>query len=100
MKIAIAATTPNTEGNISTHGARAEYYLIYDSVKDGIEAHSNPAAQAERGAGPQAAAYLINKGVEKVVAGQFGPKFRAELEGEGIDCIERTGAIADVITHG
>jgi predicted Fe-Mo cluster-binding NifX family protein len=97
MKIAIAATSPDMEEKISMHGARAEYYLIYDSDTDLVEAFSNIVSQTERGAGPQAAAYLINKGVDKVIAGQFGTKFRIELEGAGIDCIEKKGLISEVI---
>jgi predicted Fe-Mo cluster-binding NifX family protein len=99
MKIAIAATSSETDSEVSLHGARAEYYLFYDTDGGSIEAFPNPAAQAERGAGPQAAAYLISKGVNKVVAGQIGPKFRAELEDGGIDCIEETGLITEVITR-
>lgn len=97
MKIAIAATSPEIESEVSMHGARAAYYLLYDTETGSIEALNNPASQAEKGAGPQAAAFLVSNGVNKVVAGQFGPKFRVELEDGGIDCIEKTGAISSII---
>ena len=81
------------------HGARAEYYLLYDTATGSVEAVSNPVSQAKRHAGPGAAAYLVSKGVDKVVAGQFGPKFSAELEDSGIVCMEKTGAISEVISQ-
>ncbi len=99
MKIAIAATSPETEGEVSMHGARAAYYLLYDTETNSIEALNNPASQAERGAGLQAAAFLVSNGANKVVAGQFGLKFRVELEDCGIDCIEKTGAISSIIAQ-
>lgn len=99
MKIAIAATSSETEGQVSMHGARADYYLLYDTETGLIEAISNPVSQAERGAGPRAAAYLISKGVDKVVAGHFGSKFRVELEDGGIVCVEKTGTISEVVAQ-
>ena len=81
------------------HGARAEYYLLYDTQTNAMETVSNPVAQADRHAGPEAAAYLVSKGAGTVVAGKFGPKFRAELEDSGIVCLEKTGTISEVISQ-
>jgi predicted Fe-Mo cluster-binding NifX family protein len=96
VKIAIAATTPDTDAEVSTHGARAPYYLLFDTETSTIKALANPAARAERGAGPKAAAFLLAHGVEQVIAGEFGPKFRAEL-GDTVSCVEQTGAVSDII---
>ena len=81
------------------HGARAEYYQFYDTETGLVESCSNPISQSERGAGPQAAAFLIRQGVDKVVAGRFGTKFRAELEDGGIVCIEKTGTVPEVVAQ-
>ena len=99
MKIAIAASSPKIETEVDMHGARADYYLLYDTDTGSVEAVSNPVAHAQRHAGPEAAAYLVNKGADTVVAGQFGPKFRAELEDSGIVCLEKTGTISEVINQ-
>jgi predicted Fe-Mo cluster-binding NifX family protein len=99
MKIAIAATSSAKDAQVSKRGARSAYYLLYDTESSLFEVFSNPASQTERGAGPQAAAYLISRGVNKVVAGHFGSKFRIELEDVGIICIEKTGTISDVIAE-
>jgi predicted Fe-Mo cluster-binding NifX family protein len=97
MKIAIAATSSAPDAEVSMHGARAEVYQLYDTETDMLENHPNPFAHASRGAGPQAAAYLVGMGVERVIAGRFGDKFLAELEAGGIRCIEKTGNVADVL---
>jgi predicted Fe-Mo cluster-binding NifX family protein len=99
MKIAIAATSTEINGQVAMQGARATYYLVYDTGNDQYTAIPNPAAQADRGAGPEAAAFLADQGVDMVVSGDFGPRFRAELEQNGVVCTEQTGRISDVINE-
>ena len=99
MKIAIAATSSETEAQVSMQGARAAYYLFYDTESGLIEAFSNPVSQSERGAGPQATAFLISRGVDKVVAGDFGPKFRVELENGDIACVKKTGTVSEIVAE-
>jgi len=97
MKIAIAATSPKTDAHVDELGARAPYYKFFDTESGLSEALPNPAAEGERSAGPQAAAFLISKGVDKVVAGDFGPRFSAGLEDAGIVYEQRTGPISAVL---
>jgi len=98
MKIAIAATSAEENAQVA-RGARAPYYFLIDTESGLSEALANPASQSERGAGPQAAAYLISRGVDTVVAGDFGPKFRIELESGDIACVEKTGTVSEVVTE-
>lgn len=74
MKIAIAATSSDADAQVDERGARAPYYLFFDTETGLTEVLPNPVAEGERSAGPQAAAFLISKGVDKVVAGDFGPR--------------------------
>jgi predicted Fe-Mo cluster-binding NifX family protein len=97
MKIAIAVDAADTEAQIDERGARAPYFLIIDSASGESEILANPAAQVERAAGPKAAAFLQGIGVVKVVAGDFGPKFRDELENSGIASELASGAASQVI---
>ena len=97
MKIAIALATADMEVQIDVRGARAAYYLIVDTDNGHSEIAANPAAQAERSAGPTAAGFLIDRGVNKVIAGDFGPRFRAELKTAGVNCELSTGTAAAVI---
>jgi predicted Fe-Mo cluster-binding NifX family protein len=97
MKIAIAATSPKTDAHVDERGARAPYYKFFDTETGLSEALPNPVAEGERSAGPQAAAFLISKGVDKVVAGDFGPRFSAGLEDAGIVYEQRTGPISEIL---
>lgn len=99
MKIAIAVTSSEEDAQVAMRGARAPYYLLIDTENDLSETLNNPVSQSERGAGPQAAAFLIGRGVDKVVAGDFGPKFRADLERGNIVCVEKTGTVSDVVAE-
>ena len=99
MKIAIAVTSSEEDAQIAMRGARAPYYLLIDTESGLSEALNNPASQSERGAGPQAAEFLIGRGVSKVVAGDFGPKFRTALESGDIACVEKTGSVSEVVTE-
>jgi predicted Fe-Mo cluster-binding NifX family protein len=99
MKIAIAVTSSGKDAHVDTHGARAPYYLILNTDSGSSEILPNPVTQAERRAGPQAAAFLVSQGVDKVVAGDFGPKFRTELEGSNIICAEMAGSAMEVVAE-
>lgn len=98
MKIAIAATSSDSDAQVA-RGARAPFYLLFDTASGLSEALVNPVSQSERGAGPQAAAFLISNGVSKIVAGDFGPKFRSELESKDITCVEKTGIVSEVLAE-
>ena len=97
MKIAIASTSQDTDAQIAMRGARTPYYLFFDTEHDSNETLPNPASVVERGAARQAATFLISRGVDKVVAGDFGPKFRTELEVNGIICTEMTGPVSKIL---
>lgn len=97
MKIAIAVDTTDIEAQIEDRAARAPYYLIVDTENGRSGALANPAAQAERAAGQAAAAFLVSEGVNKVVAGDFGPKFRAALQHAGIACEVSAGMASDLV---
>ena len=99
MKIAIAATSAGADAQVDQRGARAPYYQFFDTETGFSEAAPNPVSKNERGAGPQAAAFLIGRGVDKVVAGDFGPKFHAELVEAGVTCKQKTGAISAVLAE-
>ena len=97
MKIAIAATSPETDAQVAARAARAPCYHLFDTETGQSTVLPNPVAEGERSAGPQAAAFLVNNGVDKVVAGDFGPRFSAELEDAGIVYELMKGAISEVI---
>ncbi|MCG6939118.1 MAG: hypothetical protein LJE83_13230 [Gammaproteobacteria bacterium] len=97
MKIAIAAESDTPQAQVSHHGARAPYYLVFDENSQMLEAIGNPYANAERGAGPGAAQFLAQLGIQMVVAGDFGGRFIDELEAGGIKHVEANGIVSDIV---
>ncbi|MEA3406053.1 MAG: NifB/NifX family molybdenum-iron cluster-binding protein [Pseudomonadota bacterium] len=99
MKIAIASTGATPDSDVSQHGARAPFYLIYHSDGSLHASLSNPYIDAERGAAPKVARFLTQQDVQLLVAGSFGERFMTELEADGIRQVQKTGSIADLLTE-
>jgi predicted Fe-Mo cluster-binding NifX family protein len=97
MTIAIAATAPEVNSQIAMHGARAPFYLVFDKQGDLLGSMTNPCAQVDSGAAPQAAAFLAEHGVTVLAAGDFGSRFISELEVNGIVPVQKMGRVSDVI---
>ena len=97
MKIAVAAMASKEYAQIAVHSARAPYFLLFDEQGQMLEVVSNPVAQTDRGAAPRSALLLADKGVTLLAAGDFGPRFVAELEQRGIDHIQCSGQVSDIV---
>ena len=99
MRIAIASDSTTESSEISQHGARAGYYFLISTENNEFVVLENPAAAAEHAAGPMAAEFLAGQGINQIIAGHFGHKFRMELESIGIECTAQTGTINDVLEN-
>lgn len=97
MKIAIASDTADVNADVSIHGARAAFFLIFDDSGNLDQKLENPFASIERGAGPRVASFLADNGVDEIVAGDFGSRFEIHLEDLGIKIRCDTGNISNVI---
>ncbi len=80
MKIAISVTKAGTEANLEMRFGRCPYFAVYDSETKEYEWFENSGIKAASGAGTGAAQALINRDVEIVISGQFGPKAVQVLE--------------------
>ena len=97
MKIAIATENDDLSSEISTQGARALFFLIFGEDGNLIEILENPYAGNETHVGPDVANMLSKIHVTKVVAGRFGPKFKAVLVENNVECIEQAGFATQAI---
>ncbi len=77
MKIAITSTGTSLGSTIDPRFGRASYYVIYDKKAQSFEISPNPNKNAEDGAGPSAVQYVAEKGVTKIVSGEFGGKVKS-----------------------
>lgn len=97
MKIAIASEGKDVNAQVSQHAARTPYYLVFDENGKMVAVLNNPYSSAERGAGPRAADFLAQQGISIVIAADFGGRFSDELETAGVQQVQKTGIVLDVI---
>lgn len=96
MRIAIAATGPDKDEEISRRGARAECYLVFDESGTLNEVVQNPFADYDRAVGIRVADYLAEKDVDVVAAANLGSGFTTALKDKGIRYAECDATVADV----
>lgn len=97
MRICVASVGTTLNDQVSKQFGRCPFFLIVDSGTQQFEAVANPAAQMSGGAGPAAVSELVNRGVEVVVAGDFGPKARQALDVAGVRSIKASGTVSEAL---
>ncbi len=98
MKIAISSTSKNKDANIDEKAGRAKYYLIFDESGEIIEIIDNPFRTGGGGAGFGVAKMLADKGVNTIVAGEFGPNMIQAMTDRKIAYISKSGTVEDFIS--
>lgn len=93
MRVAIAAMKSDISSEVSSKAARAPFYLVFDENGELLESIENPYAEVGGGAAPKASRLLAENGIDRVVAEEFGAKFKALLEGAGIEPIQKSGEV-------
>ena len=96
MRIAIAATSPNEDGDISRRGARAECYLVFDETATLREVLQNPFKDYDRAVGVRVADYLAGQAIDVLAAANLGTGFANALDAKGIRYVESEGTIRSV----
>ncbi|MBD3286896.1 dinitrogenase iron-molybdenum cofactor biosynthesis protein [candidate division WOR-3 bacterium] len=89
MKIAVTSSGKTIEDNVDERFGRAPYFLIIEDDK--VEAIENENLTAGGGVGVQTSQMLADKGVEAVIAGNFGPKAFQVLDAAGIKAYSASG---------
>jgi predicted Fe-Mo cluster-binding NifX family protein len=84
MKIAVSSSIGSPESYINEHFGRCQYFMIINSETMIYEAVLNPGAQMQNGAGPKAAAFISDKGIDVLLTGSVGDKAADALSKCGI----------------
>lgn len=79
MKVAVTSTDNQLESVIDPRFGRCAYFIIYDTESHEVEFHTNPAKEAEEGAGPAAVQFIAGKKVNKIISSDFGSKIKSLL---------------------
>ena len=97
MKIAVAASSKSAKASVSNIAAKCPYYHIFNNKGEFIELIDNPYKDASRGAGPLAANFLVQRGIDIIVAGSFGSKMIDALRNNGKTHFEFKGSVDDAV---
>ncbi|NMB07209.1 MAG: diguanylate cyclase [Tissierellia bacterium] len=73
MKIALSSKGNDLDNNMDLRFGRAEYFIIYNIENDEFQAIENKGHTASGGAGIASAQQLIEKSIDVVISGNFGP---------------------------
>ena len=84
MKIAISAKGKNSISMIDDRFGRCEYFVIYNSDDDSIEAIENSARNEAGGAGGKAVKLLSQQKVDIALVPELGPKAKDAIVAFGI----------------
>ena len=90
--IAVAAAGKTPSDPVAGVAARSPYFLLFDAGKAFLEAVENPYADAGGGAGNRVGEWMAERGVQTLVAGNFGRNLAADLEKNGIGRVEASGS--------
>jgi len=85
MKIMITARGDNLNSPVDERFGRAEVFIIYDSETGEFEAVKNPFLNSQGGVGISAAKFAVEKGVDTLISGSFGPNALEVLRASSIE---------------
>jgi len=81
MKYGLPTDDDKTVGKVF---GRAKSFAIYDNVDGSLTILANEGANSEHGAGTGAVAFLVERGIDAVVAPELGPKATETLKAAGV----------------
>ena len=96
MKIAVSAEGSSLDAPVDPRFGRAAYFILVDSESGEVEALLNASASEGHGAGVQAAQFVVQQGVEAIIAGRIGPNAFQVIDASGIDVYtSQSGTVAE-----
>ncbi len=98
MILCITAQGGSLDSEIDSRFGRCNYFIFYDTETKQHEVVENQWKAAMGGAGIQAAQFVVQKGAKKVFTGKIGPNAEEVLKSAGVEIVEASGKVKDVIS--
>jgi len=92
MKIAVATLEKNSDSEISGQAGRAPYFIIFNEKGEVLETWQNVFAKGGGGAGFSVTDTMKEKGVDVIIAGNFGRNMIGAMDSAGIRHFEKKGS--------
>ena len=87
MKVAITSTGSTFESTVDRHFGHCSCFVIYNTQNKAIEFIPNPHKSVKEGAGMAAVKLLAEKGIRKIISGDFGIRIKPMLDSLKIQMI-------------
>jgi predicted Fe-Mo cluster-binding NifX family protein len=84
MRVAVAATDDHPDGRIHHTFGKSPYFIMFESTTGKIAAIRNPVQTSGVTTGVEVARILVDRGIEKVVAGMFGERVQRVFSEAGV----------------
>ncbi len=98
MKIMITSRGENLNSQMDERYGRSEYFIIYDTESDNFESIKNPFLNDQGGVGVSIAKFTLEKKVDALISGSFGPNAQDVLKGSGIKLYSvKGGTVSELI---
>ncbi|WP_038056488.1 NifB/NifX family molybdenum-iron cluster-binding protein [Thermodesulfobacterium hydrogeniphilum] len=98
MIVCITAQGSSLDSEVDPRFGRCSYFIFYDTDTKQHEAVENQWKAAMGGAGIQAAQFVVQKGAKKVFTGRIGPNAEEVLKNAGVEIVEVSGKVKDIIS--
>ena len=90
MKIAISTTNGTATEPINPRFGRCETFAIYDTQTNSWSSQSNPAIEAQGGAGTKVVQFLLENAINVVITGHYGPNAFRAIQASNIEAFQAT----------
>lgn len=80
MKVVVTSSGNNATSTFDLRFGRAAWFCLFDSETKKTEFIENGFKNGQGGVGSKVSEMLIEKGVEKIISGDFGPKAKGLLD--------------------
>ncbi|MBD3260215.1 MAG: dinitrogenase iron-molybdenum cofactor [Candidatus Altiarchaeales archaeon] len=100
MKIVVSTTNGGLEDSVCPVFGRCQRHTVIECSENEIKdtyVEDNPGFAAGGGAGIRAAQFIIDKQVDAVISGNFGPNAAAVLTQAGVKMILYQGLVKDAV---
>ncbi len=99
MRVMITSRGENLDSQMDERYGRSEYFIIYDTDSDSFEAVKNPFLNDQGGVGISVAKFTLEKGIDAIISGSFGPNAQDVLKGSGIKLYSVKGGVVSELIN-
>jgi predicted Fe-Mo cluster-binding NifX family protein len=90
MKIAISTTNGTSTEPINPRFGRCESFAIFDTQTETWSSLTNPAIEAQGGAGTKVVQFLLENAINVIITGHYGPNAFRAIQASNIEAFQST----------